>query len=182
MKLSANMKRRAVLFFLSIMLIGSAFLRQDTYAYLISEDCKTNEFSIGYTEGEVVEIFPDNKATTDSEIEKIVDVVNGGNLPAFVRVRIVFSESAAKDIATICGVDSSLWEYDPESDFYYCKEFIDVGESVRFMDSVRFDEVKDVDDFNITVYAELFHHENHKGLCAEREYYDAWYPKDVLSG
>ena len=182
MKLSANVKRRAALLCLSIMLIGSAFLRQDTYAYLISEDCKTNELSIGYTEGEIEESFPDNKATTGSEIEKIVDVVNNGNLPAFVRVRTVFSESVAKYIATICGVDSSLWEYDAESDFYYCKEFVDVGESVRFMDSVRVDEVKDVDDFNITVYAELFHHENHKGLCSEREYYDAWYPKDVLSG
>jgi hypothetical protein len=127
--------------------------------YLTAGDSAVNEFEAGETECYIKEDFPEPSVTPDGFVKKEIIVVNSGNLPAFARLRIVFSDDKVRENLSLAGVDEKNWTYDARSDFYYYQGQLAAGETVKFMDGIRFDLAEDdckTEDFQVSVYVELW--------------------------
>lgn len=163
------------LFLVAICGIGS------TLAYLTSSDTVVNKFPVGNVESNIEEVFPEPSPSPGATAQKEVKVTNTGNLPSFVRVRLMFSHSKADELTDFVGLDETLWTYDKTSQFYYYKYVVAPGEStenlitgITFLSSSENYSYSDLEDFDLTVYAELFQHYDHEGSCAEDEYLTVW--------
>lgn len=152
-----------------------------TKAYLTASDSVMNTFSIGETEGEIEEEFPDPQPEPGVTLKKQAKIRNTGNLPAFVRVKLVYSDGIAEALTGITGIDSSVWKYDPVTDYYYYTNLVAPGEATAdFMTGVTFlttngDYVyENLSEFDLTIYAEMYQHIDHIGSCTESEYREIW--------
>lgn len=153
-----------------------------TYAYLTAGDRTENIFTVGETEGESFEEFPQPSPSPGETSKKEVSVLNTGNLPAFVRVRLVFSDEISRLLTDIEGLDNGLWSYDTETDFYYYSGgVINPGEQTPdLMTGVTFKleggvyTYDDLTNFDLSVYSELIQHYDHEGDCSDTEYIDVW--------
>lgn len=152
-----------------------------TLSYLTASDTTVNQFPVGNAESEIQEDFPAPTVEPGQTSKKEVKVTNTGNLPSFVRVRLKLSSPEAQELAVLEGIDETLWTYDGTSDFYYYKKIVNPGEStdnlitgVTFLAESENYKFSSLEDFNLTVYAELFQHYDHEGSCAEDEYLTTW--------
>ena len=152
-----------------------------TKAYLTASDSTQNTFSVGETDGEIEEEFPDPDPKPGETRKKQVKILNTGNLPAFVRVKLVYSDGIAEALTEITGIDDRAWIYDPVTDYYYYTKLVVPGEATAdFMTGVTFlttngDYVyENLSEFDLTIYAEMYQHIDHIGSCTESEYREIW--------
>jgi len=131
-----------------------------TYAYLVSGSTEINTTVAGEIKGEITEVFPtENIPQGSTEAVKEVSIKNTGNVPSYVRLRIVFDNSKVENLTEIKYENRHLWTYDEESDFYYYKNLLMPGESTElFMSKVAVDAEQN-NEFSIIVYAELIQDE-----------------------
>ena len=123
------------------------------YAFLISRDATVNEFSVGYNESHIEEVFGDyDKFEAGKDYEKKVSVVNDGNVDCYVRV---FAEIEDPDVAAVIDVDynSTDWTAKQDDGYYYYKAPLKTGEStVPLFTTLSVN--KEVNDFQMIVYSE----------------------------
>jgi hypothetical protein len=147
-----------------------------TYAYLLVGDKATNTLYTGETVGEIVEEYPtDVVPASGKTVKKEVKVTNTGNLPSFVRLRIVYSDNYHKNKVSLVRENEELWVYDEATDFYYYKNLILPGETTElFMTGVAVPQMASGTEFEITVYTELTHHIDHQESCSQNEFREIW--------
>ena len=152
-----------------------------TRAYLTAADSARNVFTIGETEGKTEEDFPDPDPSPGETSKKQAAIRNTGNLSAFVRVKLIYSDGIAEALTEITGIDRSVWVYDPVTDYYYYTALIAPGEATAdFMEGVTFltgdsgYTYEELTEFDLTIYAELYQHYDHEGTCSNTEYRDIW--------
>lgn len=152
-----------------------------TYAYLIANDSKVNEFVVGENTIEVVEKFePPEELNPGTSFVKEPRVENTGNLPCFVRMRADFSDSAAADFCRPLEIDEEKWDLRSDG-YYYYKELLEPGtatdplfKTVTVKSEAEGVSEGDMIDFDILIYAESCQHTDHIGDCPDSEYYDIW--------
>jgi hypothetical protein len=131
---------------------------------MVSRDDRVNEFIVGENDIGITEVFePPEELEPGVAFTKQPVVYNSGNVPAFVRVRIAFSDGAAEDILETFDYDLLNWE--AHGGYYYYKHAVQPGASTTAL----FNEVRvattrpsngaalgggDMLDFDILVYAE----------------------------
>lgn len=152
-----------------------------TRAYLTATDQAENILTVGETVGKTEEEFPDPSPEPGETSKKQAAIRNTGNLPAFVRVKLIYSDSMAQALTAVTGIDSSVWKYDPETDYYYYTKLVAPGEATAdFMEGVTFltesgdYAYEDLTEFDLSIYAELYQHYDHEGACTGTEYRDSW--------
>lgn len=172
-----------------LLMLGISF--GTTYAYLISSDSVTNEFVVGENNVQIVEDYePPEKLEPGITFKKTPYIENTGNLPCFVRVRVDFSDSRAKEFCELLEMDEENWEYDPADGYYYYKKLLEPKKSTAddYKTTPLFTSVyvkKDKEDgtsyemadmiaFDILIYAESCQHTDHEGDCAAEEYKTSW--------
>lgn len=173
-------KKRITIIALSCLLMLTASFGI-TYAYLIASDSEVNQFTVGENTIEVVEEYePPEKLIPGMKIKKAPRVENTGNLPCFVRMKAVFSDSAAEKFCEPLeiGVD---WDYEAKDGYYYYKKILQPGESTQplfewvVIKSMKDDDTsyteKEMVDFDILIYAESLE----QGEYGENYYKTAWW-------
>ena len=146
-----------------------------TYAYLIVGSAASNVLTAGEDKGEIIEAFPTSEITNDNTgAVKEVRVQNTGNLPSFVRLRVVYASSDIEAATTLEYENTDLWIYDEKTDFYYYKDLVMPGEYTEMFISKVCTELEDGTEFDVTVYAELINHKDHDESCKAAEYIDIW--------
>ena len=154
-----------------------------TTAYLTASDKAVNVFTIGETKGEIIEVFPTPELPPGGSVTKEIKVKNTSNLTGYVRLRIVYEDDAVNRLTELKGIDTSLWVYDDETDFYYYTKIVAPGEETEnFMsgvtlllsDGTELNASSLSETFTIGVYAELTHHVDHTGTCSKNEYITVW--------
>ena len=172
------MNRKHFILAALVAILALSALIGTTSAYIVVSDSVTNTLSAGETKDEIIEQFPETEVSegVEATLVKEVAVENTGNLPAHVRVRLVFSDTGITDKITLVFENTELWSYDEATDFYYYKEVVASGESTELLISgvVASAELASGEDFAISVYSELTHHESHDGECSDTEYVDVW--------
>lgn len=159
-----KIKAAAIVSALLLMLAASFGI---TYAYLISDDSKVNEFTVGENTIKINEEYnPPEKLIPGAEIEKNPSVENTGNLACFVRIRADFSDSKMKDVCVIYYNDAGVqkeginpnWEYNSSDGYYYYKKILQPGDKTpSLFDVVKIKEdaqQSEFTEFDIYVYAE----------------------------
>lgn len=70
------------------------------YAATNASDVRSNDLEIGILKGDIEETFTEtSEVNKDTDVEKVVSVVNNGNLPLFVRV-MIFPEITVTEAAS----------------------------------------------------------------------------------
>lgn len=164
------MKKR-ILSISLICLLMSVLTLGTTYALLIHEDKVINYFTVGSTAIVIEEEFtPPPKLEPDISFVKKPEVVNTGNLPCYVRMRVDISNSDVIDYVTLKYLESDTvntenWEYNTQDGYYYYKEvlaansrtepiFTSVSISKYKPDGETELTVADLEEFDISIYAE----------------------------
>jgi len=144
---------------LIIVLVGVAILLITfgfTYSLLSSTSIKQNQFYGANNKIEIEETFSaPRKLIPGSTIVKQPKIVNKGTVPVCVRVRVLFSDNAAKDFCDPIAINSG-WTLN--SDWYYYNNVLNVGASTNNV----FEQIKIktsvaqsvITDFQVIVYAE----------------------------
>lgn len=158
-----------------------------TYALLAARDEKPNEFVVGQDEIGITEVFePPTKLVPGVSFRKEPTILNTGNVPNFVRVRVEFSNGQALDILEPLVYDDINWE--KHGAYYYYKHALQPGESTTALFSqVKVSETRvsngdpledaDMLDFDILIYAESKMQpdpKEPKGYLPEDEYKHIW--------
>lgn len=155
-----------------------------SYAFLIDKAYRSNSFTVGETVIEVTEEFspPDELIPGDAFVKKPW-ITNTGNLPAFIRAQIAFSNLSAQDF---CELDLNTADWNDGGDgYYYYKSLLQPGEKTKpLFTTVTIKENKqdgssyekaDMISFELNVYAEAVGHNSHFGTaCTADEYQTAW--------
>ena len=162
-----------------------------TYAYLIANDSKVNEFRVGENDIEIVEEFtapPELKP--GANITKKPSVHNTGNLPCFVRMRVDFSDSEAEKFCEVDYNKTNSWFYNEGDGYYYYTKILQPGghtepelfTNVHIKEEYEENGVKkkytvnDMIDFDIMVYAESKYN---KANDIDKDKY--WTEEDILA-
>lgn len=143
-----------------------------TYSYLIANDAKLNEFSVGENDIEIIEEFEaPEELKPGITFPKEPSVRNTGDLPCLVRMRVDFSDSNAEDFCVLkydgnYGVNrTGGWtdKYKYVDGYYYYTKILQPGESTPpLFDEVYIKDEKDQEgnpkyemiDFDIMIYVE----------------------------
>lgn len=112
-----------------------------------------NKVSVGENESKIEEHFPDN---TIKEInQKEVKIYNEQSVPCFLRVKLLWSDDAAKKKATV-DIDQTKWEYSEQEECYYYKEVLEPKKEASFCSTIRMENPTELDNFSVTVYEETY--------------------------
>lgn len=167
------LKDKKILIMLLVALLGIAYIAAGaTYAYLNANDLKANEFTIGYNDVELKEDFTSPiDINPGDKIKKKVWVENIGNTDAYVRVKILFSDSDMKNNCEDLELGDD-WSYNTNDDYYYYTKKLSAGDKtsnlIEFVKiKSRIDE-EELKSFDIIVYVES------KTSNASSSYSDAW--------
>lgn len=156
-----------------LVLLAAVCTTAGVYAYLSARADRTNKMTFGQNTIETDEEFPDPEPEPGGSVKKVVRVKNTGDVPCFVRTRIVFSSGEAESVSSIDlnGVD---WTEEKEDGYHYYRHILPVGESteplmsaVRIADHAHLDELE---DFDIIVYSESIQSEGY----GEGQYQEAF--------
>ena len=113
----------------------SFFLIQGTQAYLTDQDGTVNVLKAGYQHSEISEVFPPVSPTPlikNPIYTKKVQIVNNaseGNVPCYVRVRILYSNDDLARAVDLLDMDLTNWIYSSGDGFYYYKNILMPGEA-----------------------------------------------------
>ncbi len=129
------------------------------YAYLTDGDAATNRFTIGGVSTSIEEKFPAPIIRPGAVLTKNVKMTNNGSCTAYVRIRVVFSDSDMEQWCTLNYDESGAWVYG-EDGFWYYTQPLAVKEStgslftkVTISNALPEEEIK---EFTIMVYAESY--------------------------
>ena len=126
------MNKRYVIFGAAV---ASIFLIQKTQAYLTDQKEVSNLVRPGYNRTEITENFPPVTPTPlvqNPTYVKNVQVVNSpeqGNVPCYVRIRLLYSDDDVGRAVRLLDMDQINWSYSPGDGFYYYKHILNPGES-----------------------------------------------------
>lgn len=127
------------------------------FAYLSAQTGKINRFTFGENVIETDEHFPDPDPKPGGTVEKDVKVKNTGDVPCFVRTKILFSNDDAGLVSTL-DINTADWEKNNTDGYYYYKHILPVNVSTSsLMKTVKIADNADLDgldDFDIIVYSE----------------------------
>ncbi len=159
-----------------------------TYAYLKSKATAVNIFKVGENKVSIEEpsyTAPD-KIYPGLKVNKDPIATNVGNLPCYVRMRVVFSDSHAEDFCNLewnTG-DSSNWKYNENDGYYYYTQILQPDKSTEPLfksveilktkpvtnesDPVATYSAEDIIEFEIIPYAETAQAGNYE------TYWEAW--------
>ena len=151
------MEKKKLAVLLAVLLLAGAAACAGIYAYLSAEDSRVNRLTFGQNIIETEEEFPTPDPKPGDSIEKKVRVKNTGDVPCFVRTRILFSNGDAEGVSTL-ELNEADWTERQEDGYHYYKHILPVGKSsadlltaVKIADSAHLEELK---DFQIIVYSE----------------------------
>lgn len=178
-------KKKIILFIIALCFIMTASF-SSTYAYLIVRSEKRNTMYVGETTVELEEAFiPPKELSPGIIFTKKPSIKNTGNLRVFVRARIDFSDSIAKEFCEDLLIDSH-WERNESDGYYYYKNVLDPGSTTESLfekvtiKTAKSDgslyQIGDLIPFQITIYTEARHHVSHydNENCSNSEYLDVW--------
>ena len=124
-----------------------------------------NRLTFGQNIIETEEEFPTPDPRPGDSIEKKVRVKNTGDVPCFVRTRILFSNGEAEGVSTL-ELNTTDWTERQEDGYHYYKHILPVGKNsadlltaVKIADSAHLEELK---DFQIIVYSESVQSEGYE--------------------
>lgn len=159
------MEKKKLAVLLAVLLLAGAAASAGIYAYLSAEDSRVNRLTFGQNIIETEEEFPTPDPRPGDSIEKKVRVKNTGDVPCFVRTRILFSNGEAEGVSTL-ELNTTDWTERQEDGYHYYKHILPVGASsadlltaVKIADSVHLEELK---DFQIIVYSESVQSEGYE--------------------
>lgn len=126
------------------------------YAYFTAQKEKVNEMSFGENVIVTEEEFPEPDPKPGDNVKKEVSIKNTGDVPCFVRTKVLFSNNEAESVSTI-DINTSDWEKGADG-YYYYKKIVPVGKStsllmsaVKIADNANLDTLE---EFEIIVYSE----------------------------
>lgn len=151
------MEKKKLTVLLAVLLLAGAAASAGIYAYLSAEDSRVNRLTFGQNIIETEEEFTTPDPRPGDSIEKKVRVKNTGDVPCFVRTRILFSNGEAEGVSTL-ELNTTDWTERQEDGYHYYKHILPVGKNsadlltaVKIADSAHLEELK---DFQIIVYSE----------------------------
>lgn len=158
------MEKKKLAVLLAVFLLAGA-VTSGIYAYLSAKDSRVNRLTFGQNVIETEEEFPTPDPRPGDSIEKKVRVKNTGDVPCFVRTRILFSNGDAEGVS-ILELNTTDWTERQEDGYHYYKHILPVGKNsadlltaVKIADSARLEELK---DFQIIVYSESVQSEGYE--------------------
>lgn len=158
------MEKKKLAVLLAVFLMAGA-VTSGIYAYLSAKDSRVNRLTFGQNVIETEEEFPTPDPRPGDSIEKKVRVKNTGDVPCFVRTRILFSNGDAEGVSTL-ELNTTDWTERQEDGYHYYKHILPVGKNsadlltaVKIADSARLEELK---DFQIIVYSESVQSEGYE--------------------
>lgn len=137
-----------------------------TYAYLVANDSKVNEFNVGENNIELKEEFTAPEVLEPGiEFDKNPYVRNTGDLPCIVRMRVDFSDSEAEKFCELIGINYGGWSGPYKDGYYYYTKILKPGEETpKLFEKVKIKDkyeengdtitINDMIDFDIMIYAE----------------------------
>lgn len=150
-------------------------------SYLHAEDRKSNPFTVGFNESEIVEDYtvPDS-LDEGTDISKMVQVKNSGSVPCYVRVLAVPSSEPDSFCLGTCETadddleSDKLWYHEEGWDhYYYYKRILQPGETtellfteITVLSDLKELEKADVEDAQIMIYEESNQAEGYRN-CLE---------------
>lgn len=150
------MEKKKLAVLLAVFLLAGT-VTSGIYAYLSAKDSRVNRLTFGQNVIETEEEFPTPDPRPGDSIEKKVRVKNTGDVPCFVRTRLLFSNGDAEGVSTL-ELNTTDWTERQEDGYHYYKHILPVGKNsadlltaVKIADSARPEELK---DFQIIVYSE----------------------------
>ena len=159
-----------------------------TIAYFSNQVVFPNIFHTKTYNAELTEQFKSPEDwTPGTETEKIVEVTNTGNIDLAVRVKYeeewIAADTKTKPLVVIPGTEERTvnihrselanWTSDPdEGGWYYYKTGLTNGGSVRFMDSVTFNENVEI-EYTEVITGLYKANDTDEGVSIEVEYDDA---------
>lgn len=159
------MEKKKLTILLAVLLLAGAAASAGIYAYLSAGDSRVNRFTFGQNIIETEEEFPTPDPRPGDSIEKKVRVKNTGDVPCFVRTRILFSNGEAEGVSTL-ELNTTDWTERQEDGYHYYKHILPVGKNsadlltaVKIADSAHLEELK---DFQIIVYSESVQSEGYE--------------------
>lgn len=159
------MEKKKLTILLAVLLLAGAAASAGIYAYLSAEDSRVNRLTFGQNIIETEEEFPTPDPRPGDSIEKKVRVKNTGDVPCFVRTRILFSNGEAEGVSTL-ELNTTDWTERQEDGYHYYKHILPVGKNsadlltaVKIADSAHLEELK---DFQIIVYSESVQSEGYE--------------------
>lgn len=100
----------------------------------------TNTFELGEISTVIDEPEPIEPKGA-KEISKNPTIKNTGDNPALIRVRVTMSpQDIVDEYGISCNIDDSKWYYNPDDEFYYYNEILEIGEEISIFDKVISDK------------------------------------------
>lgn len=179
---------------IAIMAVGG------TAAYFAASSWLQNQASVGENTIALTEDFktPDEMHKGDNKYKKTVQVTNTGTVPCYVRVYADFSDSKIKEASSISSDGGKIyypasenkkhpdegwlpegWRYEQmgqDDGYYYYITPIQPGDKTSPLFTnidTKFEDEKDVSQYDVIVYAESVQTVKHDGTQAA-DYNDAW--------
>lgn len=150
------MRKNGKYVLLGILALLSVFCVAGIAAYFIGGDTRHNMFTAGFNDVEITEEFPDPEPSPGEEIKKVVQFANTGDVPCYVRARLVFSNDQAEDISFL-DLNREQWAEEEDGYFYYQKILPVKEQTEPLMTAVRVSEdaqIGELEDWDLYVYVE----------------------------
>ncbi len=174
-KIKNSIKMPVIAVVLAAALAGVMNANSVTTAYLTDGEDVTNRLTIGENKITITEIFnpPGDLTTGDNSFTKSVKITNTGDVDCYIRAFINFSDNDVRKNSTVSADGSSFytmeeftkhlpanWVYVDSADlgpYFYYTQPVKVGQTTsELLKTVKtkFADAKDVEPFDIYVYAE----------------------------
>lgn len=151
---------------LALLSCGSVF------AYFTSQKEKVNAMTFGENVITTEEEFPEPDPKPGDSVKKEVSIKNTGDVPCFVRTKILFSNNDAENVSTI-DINTTDWVKNADG-YYYYKKIVPVEKNtsllmtaIKIADNANLDTLE---DFEVIVYSESVQSEGFK----DSEYLEAF--------
>lgn len=155
-----------IFLFLAILSCGTLF------AYFTDHKVKVNAMTFGENVIETEEEFPNPDPKPGDSVKKEVSIKNTGDVPCFVRTKVLFSNDKAESVSTI-DINTTDW-IKRDDGYYYYKKILPVEKTttnlmtaVKIADNANLDALE---DFDIIIYSESVQSEGY----TEEEYLEAF--------
>lgn len=125
-------------------------------AYFLDADEMNNRLTVGYNDVEITEEFPDPNPTPGGEVKKIVKFSNTGDVPCYVRAKLVFSNGEAEEIS-VMDLNRADWIEEDDGYYYYKKVLPVGGQTESLLTAVKIAEdveIEELVDWDLYVYVE----------------------------
>lgn len=172
------LKNKIYLFIIIVLIV---LICGSTISYLMSTDNSKSEFILSTNEIEIVEDFnPPEELLPGIVFKKEVEIKNISQMPCYVRIKAVFSNSDVGQYCELIGLNNTDYIYDPVDEYYYYKTILNGYDANKdkysYTTKPLFEGVKvkddapelELEDFEIIIYAESIQ------AVGFNDYQEAW--------